>query len=264
MVLSANNICIGYQKPNGKTQLVLDQLDFQLQAGECVVILGESGVGKSSLLRIFAGLDKPLSGSITLFDQQQTPPHTDVGFLFQQPILLPWLNVWKNVAFGLNFKRQKNHSKSASYDRAMQALKDVGLETTADYSVSELSGGMAQRVALARLLAHQPKIMLLDEPFSALDAVNRQEMHHIICTLKDKYQTAMVMVSHDIDEAMAVADRIILLGNNPANIIGNWQLTGNTPRHQQLLALSDMRVSILTSLHEAKSSPTKDTVNGVI
>lgn len=252
MVLTANNIRIGYRQADGKEKVILNSLDFALQAGECVVILGQSGVGKSSLLRIFAGLDKSLSGEVQLFGKSLKPPHKDIGFLFQQPILLPWLNIWQNVCFGMNFKCRDKTTKKALHEKALTALQEVGLAHAQDLQTSQLSGGMAQRVTLARLLVQQPKIMLLDEPFSALDALNRQEMQGLICAIRDKYNTAMVMVSHDIDEALSIANRIIVLGEMPAKILGQWHLQSPTPRHNRLLELEDTRLEILSALQQSK------------
>lgn len=260
-ILTATNISIAYSQTAGAEKIILTDFNLQLYAGECVVILGHSGVGKSSLLRILAGLDQPRSGKVELFDDAVKPPHTDIGFLFQQPILLPWLNVWQNVAFGLNFNcHPKTHHKQI-FDTAIAALKEVELPAAYDLSANQLSGGMAQRVALARLLAHKPKIMLLDEPFSALDVLSRQAMQKLVCDIKHNHNTAMVMVSHDIDEALSIADRIIVLGEAPAKILKQWQFAIAGPRYDHLLDLAETRANILATLQHSKTLLDKATVS---
>lgn len=253
-ILTAKQISIGYRRRDGTENRILENFDLQLCAGECVVILGQSGVGKSSLLRILAGLDTPRVGEVSLFGERIPPPHTDIGFLFQQPILLPWLNVWQNVAFGLDFACKPKTDRKQSLAAAMLALQEVELPHAAELAVSQLSGGMAQRVALARLLAHKPKVMLLDEPFSALDALSRQAMQNLVCEIKSHHNTAMVMVSHDIDEALSIADRIIVLGESPAKILKQWTFTTPTPRHEHLLEMSQTRVNILSVLQQSKAA----------
>jgi len=177
--------------------LVLKNVDLELAPGEFVALLGRSGTGKSTLLRTLAGLDPMHSLNA------QIP--TEKAVVFQEPRLFPWKRVWRNVALGLRDGDPK--------ERAIQALKEVGLERRLNAWPLTLSGGEAQRVALARALAREPKLLLLDEPFAALDALTRLKMHELVLTLWRKHTPAVLMVTHDVDEAVHLADRILVLGN---------------------------------------------------
>lgn len=164
MSLSITNLSLGYRK-NQQTKTILHDVTFNVESGTLTSILGPSGVGKSSLLRVISGLDKPLSGKVALFGEKINQPHPDVGFVFQSATLLPWLSVRNNVAFGLDFQCRLPLSKADIQHRVESALEEVGLREAIDLMPHELSGGMAQRVNLARALARQPKVILLDEPF---------------------------------------------------------------------------------------------------
>ena len=172
-ILQAHDIALGYAQPKAEFNLVLQDFSLDLAHGELVALLGPSGVGKSSLLRVLAGLDQPHRGQVQIFGQTISRPHARAAFVFQQPSLLPWLTVRENIAFGLSFKNQPQISKNEAQQRVQSALQEVGLSHAANAYPSALSGGMAQRVALARALARQPEIILLDEPFSALDEITR-------------------------------------------------------------------------------------------
>lgn len=262
--LSVHNLSLGYTEA-GALKTILQDFSLEVAPGQLVSLLGPSGVGKSSLLRVLAGLNRPLSGSVSLFGETLNRPHPRVGMMFQSAALLPWLNVRGNVAFGLNFKKQARLDKDEAAQRVETALAEVGLSHAADKFPSELSGGMAQRAALARAVARQPQVLLLDEPFSALDAVIRMQMQDMLRQIVHKHQTAAVMVTHDIDEALLVSDRIILVGQMPGRILGTWQPEAEFPRHNKLLAMNEMRGEILQALHLAQQySAQTQTVEFVI
>lgn len=249
-LLSARHITLGYPQ-NGDTNTVLRDFSLEVQEGELIGLMGPSGVGKSSLLRVLAGLAKPLAGEVALFGKPLAKPHPRLGFVFQQAALLPWLNVRDNVAFGLDFQSQPDLSRAERKTRVDEAIEEVGLAHAADMFPSELSGGMAQRVSLARVLARNPEVWLLDEPFSALDAVTRTEMQDLLRTLITRHNASAVMVTHDIDEALILADRAILIGNKPGRQIGEWRLQQPYPRHDALLEMNQERVEILQALRNA-------------
>ncbi|QLB15947.1 ABC transporter ATP-binding protein [Mannheimia granulomatis] len=250
MSLSITNLSLGYEK-NKQANTILEAVNFEVNSGTLTSILGPSGVGKSSLLRVVAGLDKPLSGKINLFGEIISKPHPDVGFVFQSATLLPWLSVRNNVAFGLDFQCRTPLTKSDIQQRVESALEEVGLSHAIDAMPHELSGGMAQRVNLARALARKPKVILLDEPFSALDAVIRTQMQSLLHEIVRHHNAAALLVTHDIDEALLVSDNILLLGGTPARIVGKWQLSDAFPR-ADLLSLNHIRVDILQSLRQAQ------------
>ena len=184
---------------------VLHDLDLDIPAGQFVAIVGRSGCGKSTLLRLLAGLDETSGGSIELDGADQTADHGDVRIMFQEARLLPWRTVLQNVALGLA------GDKAEIKERARQALAQVGLADRADEWPSRLSGGQRQRVALARALIHRPRLLLLDEPLGALDALTRIEMQRLIEQLWRQHGFTAVLVTHDVAEAVALADRILLV-----------------------------------------------------
>lgn len=218
-VLQAHDLRLSYDNIT-----LLKNLNLTIHQNEIVILLGPSGVGKSSLLRALAGLQARQGGEVELFGEVLNKPHPKAAFVFQQAALLPWLSLERNVAFGLNFKHQPQITKQEISQRVSKALAEVGLNQAAKQYPSALSGGMAQRAALARALAREPEVLLLDEPLGALDPNTRQEMQHLLRNTLKSHKAAAVMVTHDIDEAIAVGDRIVLLGGRPANIVSEWQL----------------------------------------
>lgn len=205
--LTAPGLAIGASKlikRFGERQ-VLHSLDIDIKPGEFVAIVGRSGCGKSTLLRLLAGLDEATDGSISLDGQPAAVLKEDVRIMFQDARLLPWRTVAQNVAIGLDGSKQEIR------ERVLQVLGQVGLGDRADEWPSRLSGGQRQRVALARALIHRPRLLLLDEPLGALDALTRIEMHRLIERLWTQHRFTALLVTHDVSEAVALGDRIVLI-----------------------------------------------------
>ena len=196
---------LGKVYPNGVN--ALERFSAEIRLGEIVAIIGGSGCGKSTLLRAIAGLDRATSGTVTLDDIAISAPHAKIGIIFQEPRLLPWQRVAHNVEVGLS----RAHTMRDRRRQAEDALAQVGLDGRGHHWPAVLSGGQKQRVALARALVSHPKLLLLDEPLGALDALTRIEMQDLVTNVwQDKGFTA-IMVTHDVSEAVALADRILLL-----------------------------------------------------
>jgi NitT/TauT family transport system ATP-binding protein len=244
VALEASGLALRYP---GAPAPVLRDIDLRVAPGEIVAVLGPSGVGKSSLLRVLAGLQKPSRGDVRVGDRALDGVHPRVTLAFQDPGLLPWLTLERNVAFGLDFKRQPRLSRAKRQDRVDRAIAEVGLDHARKLYPAALSGGMAQRAALARCLAREPEVLLLDEPFGALDEVTRAAMQMLLLRVTAAFGAATVLITHDIDEALLLADRVILIGGAPATGIGHWDLSGFArPREDR--AMGNIRVDILSTL----------------
>jgi NitT/TauT family transport system ATP-binding protein len=209
-------------KPSQRGAPVLDRISLRVDPGEVVALVGPSGCGKSTLLNLASGLTPRQSGSITLEDQELRGPDPRLGLVFQQPALLPWLTVRGNVGFGLTLRHSERLSASQRRERIQSTLDLVGLQLDPETTPAHLSGGMAQRVALARVLVRNPRVLLLDEPFSALDAVTRAEMQQLLLHIVDKLGTGILIVTHDVDEAIHLGDRILLMRPKPGTIEREW------------------------------------------
>ena len=199
----------------GHTTVALKDINFNTHRRELLCVVGPSGCGKSTLVRILAGLEEHSAGDVLLLGQPVTGPGSDRGMVFQGYTLFPWLTVRKNVMFGLEVN---GHGKLEADREAMQWLQLIGLEKFADAYPHQLSGGMKQRVAIVRALANQPRILLMDEPFGALDAQTRCRMQAHLLEIWRKIDITIVFITHDLDEAIFLADRILVLSAHPGQI----------------------------------------------
>lgn len=223
----------------------LDSLSLNIAAGELVSIIGPSGCGKSTLLRLIAGLDSPDDGELWIGSESIHSPSAERGLVFQDPNLFPWLNVRRNVQAGL-VARGVLHERRNEVD---EFLRLVGLESFANAYPHHLSGGMAQRAALARALINHPKVLLLDEPLGALDAFTRMRMQDEVLRLWQARRTTMLLVTHDIDEAIYMSDRIVMMTPRPGRIERILTVPLSRPRQRNSPEFLQLRGDILEFLH---------------
>ena len=217
MELLVQNLC---KRFGDKT--VLEDINFSMQSGEFVTFVGSSGCGKSTLLRLIAGLDHPSGGRIQVDGSPVEGPGPDRGMVFQKYSLYPWLNAADNVAFGM---RLQGMTSADVHDRTAYFLEVVGLRDAATKLPRELSGGMQQRVAIARALATNPSVLLLDEPFGALDLQNRETMQDFLHKLWQRTGLTVLLITHDVEEALVLAQRVHVLAPNPGRIIRSLDVT---------------------------------------
>ena len=229
----------------GKNLSVLEEISLTIDDGELVCLLGPSGCGKTTLLRLIAGLDQPTSGEIIANGELVEKPSGDRAVIFQQYSLFPWLTVIQNVTFGLEIS---GGSKEENIQAAERYLKSVGLLEFKDSYPHELSGGMKQRVAIIRSLLNHSPILLMDEPFSALDMQNRHKLQEQLIGVWKRFENTIVFVTHDVDEAVYLADKIVLLDKNPGKIAEIISVDLERPRKrdsQEFLAIQESIVSKL-------------------
>lgn len=232
---------VGKTYPNGVH--ALENFSVRIRPGEIVAIIGGSGCGKSTLLRTISGLDRATTGSVTLDAVSITAPNEKVGIIFQEPRLLPWLSVAENIGFGLG------HLPSAErQQRVARALARVGLADKADAWPRELSGGQAQRVAIARALVPSPEVLLLDEPFSALDAFTRADLQDHLLDLWADTKPTLILVTHDVDEAVVLADRVIVMRPRPGRLFEEIKVGLTRPRDRASVAFEAVKHQVLASL----------------
>ena len=225
--------------------VALDAISFSVAAGELISIIGPSGCGKSTLLRLIAGLDFPNSGELRVGSEAITGPSAERGLVFQDPNLFPWLTVRRNIQAGLvalGVLREKRREVN-------EFISLVGLEGFADVYPHHLSGGMAQRVALARALITHPKILLLDEPLGALDAFTRMQMQDEVLDLRQARLTTTLLVTHDIDEAIYMSQRILIMTPRPGRVDRSIQVDLPCPRDRSSAEFLELRSEILELLH---------------
>ncbi|MBR1771222.1 MAG: ABC transporter ATP-binding protein [Lachnospiraceae bacterium] len=213
-LLKLRNISYSYHTLHGETK-VLDALSLEIREGEFVAIVGPSGCGKSTLLSIIAGLLKPEDGTIVVNNPDGSLRYPRIGYMLQRDHLFEWRSVYQNVILGLEIQHMLTPDRLEKVD---QMLSDYGLANFKEKRPSELSGGMKQRAALIRTLALDPQLLLLDEPFSALDYQTRLSVSNDICNLIRRTGKTVVLITHDLSEAIALADRVIVLGKRPATV----------------------------------------------
>ncbi|NLU82517.1 ABC transporter ATP-binding protein [Rhodococcus sp. HNM0569] len=255
--LHLEQISKGYHHKNGWNQIVGD-IDIAIEEGQFVSLLGPSGCGKSTVLSMIAGLTEPDEGNIWLDRHPITGPGHDRGVVFQQHVLLPWMTARENVLFGLDSAR-RNLPRAQREELADHYLETVKLGHAKDRRPGELSGGMQQRVGIARAFALQPKVLLLDEPFGALDALTRVDLQNELLRLWESERRTVVMVTHDVDEAIVLSDRILVLSHGPAaTVTQDIAVPFARPRSQDELnkdpRFYDLRAALLASL----TAPTTD------
>ena len=231
----------------GAPTLALDSVSLDVGAGELISIVGPSGCGKSTLLRLITGLDAPNTGELWVGSELITRPNAERGLVFQDPNLFPWLTVRGNIQAGL-VARGVLRTKRHEVDEFMRL---VGLDGFGNAFPHHLSGGMAQRVALARALINHPKVLLLDEPLGALDAFTRMRMQDEVLRLWQSRRTTMLLVTHDIDEAIYMSDRIVIMTPRPGRIERTIPITLERPRHRNSTEFLRLRGEILEMLHFA-------------
>jgi sulfonate transport system ATP-binding protein len=245
---------IGKTYPNGVQ--ALERFSAEIRLGEIVAIIGGSGCGKSTLLRAVAGLDRATAGTVTLDDVAISAPHAKIGIIFQEPRLLPWLSVAGNIAFGLS-----DLPAAARREKVARALTRVGLADKADAWPRELSGGQAQRVAIARALVPQPEVLLLDEPFSALDAFTRRDLQDHLLDLWTDMRPTVVLVTHDVDEAVVLADRVLVMRPRPGRLFDEININLGRPRARNSPLFDDFTRRVMTALDRSldRNVPDRET-----
>jgi NitT/TauT family transport system ATP-binding protein len=236
-----------YANSRGSFTPALQNIDLEIEQGEFVCIVGPSGCGKSTLLTLIAGLDRPTTGQIMVDGVPVKGPGTDRILLFQELGLFPWLNVRQNVEFGL---KMAGISKEERKERARIFLRMVHLSHFEDHYIHQLSGGMKQRVALARSLALRPKILLMDEPFAALDAQTRDMLHDELERIWKETAPTIVFVTHNVREAVRLGDRVLLMSFRPGRIKAQFEVALDRPRHVEDSDVAQLSKEILGQLRE--------------
>ena len=259
--LSIEQLGMTFAKAAQQTE-VLTGIDLTIERGEFVALIGHSGCGKSTLLNIVAGLLRPTTGAVILDGTAVETPGPDRAVVFQNHSLLPWLTAYENVRLGVDkvFGGKKTRSERDAWTRANLEL--VHMTHAATKRPSEISGGMKQRVGIARALAMEPKVLLLDEPFGALDALTRAHLQDQVMEIHQRLQNTVIMITHDVDEAVLLADRIVMMTNGPSATIG-LVMTVPLKRPRDRLALAEdptythCRSEVLRFLYERQRRPTE-------
>ncbi len=220
--LIIDNLSMRFDLPNGSSVQALENVSLTLQKGELLSVLGPSGCGKTTLLNILAGFLAPTSGQVTLNGKRVTGPSAERGMVFQQGALFEWMSVRQNVDFG---PRMKGMAKGERDQITDHLLETVGLQDFKEKAVYELSGGMQQRVALARCLANDPEVILMDEPLGALDALTREKMQGLVLKLWKETGKTVVLITHSVEEALLLGERLVVMAPRPGRIFKEYRLT---------------------------------------
>lgn len=223
----------------------LNEIDLTLNSGEFISLVGPSGCGKSTILRLVAGLIVPTKGTVSVDGKEVKEPSPERGMVFQKPTLFPWLTVEKNIAFSLRMQGKLKGNE----DKVKRMIDVIGLEAFKDDYPDQLSGGMAQRVALVRSLINEPDILLLDEPLGALDAFTRMNMQDEILKIWYEKQQLAIMVTHDVDEAIYMGTRVLVMDANPGRIVDDIKIDQTYPRDRSSQVFVEYRNRILNQLH---------------
>lgn len=230
--------------PSPDAPMAVQDIDLDIHRHEFVAVVGPSGCGKSTLLRMVSGLLIPSHGEVSVFNRPVTEPRDDVGIVFQKPNLLPWLTVRKNVLFPLKHKYGRYSKEDEK--RAEELLKMAGLTQFADKMPDELSGGMQQRVGIVRALLLNPDILLMDEPFSALDALTREQIGFDLLKIWDENPKTVLFITHSISEAVLLSDRILVMSKRPGTVLDLIEV--DLPRPRTSKTINDPRFAELTDL----------------
>ncbi|MBE0522970.1 MAG: ABC transporter ATP-binding protein [Methanosarcinales archaeon] len=244
-MLCVKNICKIYEADDGYDVQALQNINIEVKDKEFVCIIGPSGCGKTTLLRIIAGLEKPDSGVVTLKNEPILAPGPDRGMVFQEYSLFPWRTVLKNITFSLELKKIPKAERNKI---ANEYLELVGLEMFADSYPHELSGGMKQRVAIARALVNDPQVLLMDEPFGAVDAQTRNSLQQELLKIWEKEQKTIMFITHSVDEAVFLADRVMVFTARPGKIKEIIDIDLPRPRDRTSLEANIIRERLLSSL----------------
>ncbi len=252
--LNIANVTIDFPTENGFYR-ALENVNLKISEGEFISLIGHSGCGKSTVLNIIAGMHQATSGGILLQNKEVNEPGPDRAVVFQNHSLLPWLNVYQNVELAVNTIFKKTKSKAELNDWINHNLELVQMTHAKHKLPSEISGGMKQRVGIARALSMKPKILLMDEPFGALDALTRAHLQDSVMEIHAELGNTVVMITHDVDEAVLLSDRIVMMTNGPAATIGNiLDIELDRPRRRLELAdnktFNHYRAEVLKFLHE--------------
>ncbi len=241
--LTIDRVTKVYPTANGSTT-ILDGIDLSVNEGEFICLIGHSGCGKSTLLNMVSGFNTPTSGTVTLNGNPIIEPGPDRMMVFQNYCLLPWLTAYDNVYLAVE-SVYPNHTVAQKKEIVREHLEMVGLTESATKKPGQLSGGMKQRVAIARALAIKPQVLILDEPFGALDAITKEELQDELLTIWTQHQLTVLMITHDIDEALYLADRLVMMTNGPAATIGEvLDIPFDRPRNREEIMASSTYVEL--------------------